>query len=247
MIGTRERAAQLAAEVATVAVGKCEVEQDEVGRLAGEARPRLGHRARGDDVEALAEQGAPERVGDRRLVLHEQDACSTTHGPLDCRPAATAPQRGLCRSFAWGFHGLWRGGATMTTAPLPTRGIAMRTATTTVAAARLLAIGGAAGAALSARPDRAPAPAAVVPAPVEVRTQVIHRTVHVVRHIKPKRVKRAAPPAPAPAPRCCRPAPSRRSPRWRRARRDRCAPARARPERPPAVSASTRMSRRWRR
>ena len=73
----------------------------------------------------------------------------------------------------------------------------MRTAATTLAAAALLAIGGAAGAALSA--GRAPVSrAAVAPAPVEVRTQVIHRTVHVVRHIKPKRVKRAASPAPAP-------------------------------------------------
>ena len=75
----------------------------------------------------------------------------------------------------------------------------MRTAATTLAAAALLAIGGTAGAALSAGRGRAPVSrAAVAPAPVEVRTQVIHRTVHVVRHIKPKRVKRAAPPAPAP-------------------------------------------------
>jgi hypothetical protein len=81
--------------------------------------------------------------------------------------------------------------------PPPTRGIAMRTAATTLAAAALLAIGGTAGAALSAGRGRAPVSrAAVAPAPVEVRTQVIHRTVHVVRrHIKPKR---AAPPAPPP-------------------------------------------------
>jgi hypothetical protein len=77
----------------------------------------------------------------------------------------------------------------------------MRTATTTLAAAALLAVGGAAGAALSAGRDGAPTPsAAVARAPVEVRTQVIHRTVHVVRHIRPKRVKRAAPPAPVPPP-----------------------------------------------
>jgi hypothetical protein len=74
----------------------------------------------------------------------------------------------------------------------------MRTATTTLAAAALLAIGGTAGAAMSARPDHAPA--AVAAAPVEVRTQVVHRTVHIVRHIKPKRPKRVVPPAPAPAP-----------------------------------------------
>jgi hypothetical protein len=76
----------------------------------------------------------------------------------------------------------------------------MRTVTTTLAASALLVAGGAAGAALSAGLDRSPAAAATpAPAPVEVRTQVIHRTVHVVRHIKPKRVERSAsPPAPPP-------------------------------------------------
>ena len=69
----------------------------------------------------------------------------------------------------------------------------MRTATTTLAAAALLAVGGTAGAALSAGRDRAPVPAAAAPAPVEVRTQVIHRTVHVVRHIKPKASRAESP------------------------------------------------------
>ena len=87
----------------------------------------------------------------------------------------------------------------------------MRTAATTLAAAALLAIGGTAGAALSAGRGRAPVSrAAVAPSPVEVRTQVIHRTVHVVRrHIKPKRVKRAAPPAPPAPPPTLAPAPVR--------------------------------------
>lgn len=71
----------------------------------------------------------------------------------------------------------------------------MRTATTAVVAAALLAVGGAAGAALSAGPGHPPvATVAAAPAPVEVRTQVIHRTVHVVRHLKPKRARRPAPP-----------------------------------------------------
>ena len=115
----------------------------------------------------------------------------------------------------------------------------MRTAATTLAAAALLAIGGAAGAALSA--GRAPVSrAAVAPAPVEVRTQVIHRTVHVVRHIKPKRVKRAA--SPAPRRRWRR----HRSGRWplrrRRAPRARCAPARVPPAPPLAASTSMRVA-----
>jgi hypothetical protein len=72
----------------------------------------------------------------------------------------------------------------------------MRSVTTVLTAATLLVAGGAGGAALSARPDRAAAPSrAASPAPVEVRTQVIHRTVHVVRHVKPKSAA-AAPPAP---------------------------------------------------
>jgi hypothetical protein len=85
----------------------------------------------------------------------------------------------------------------------------MRPAASVLAAAALLVVGGAAGAALTAQPDRAavaagPAP----PAPVEVRTQVIHRTVHVVRHIKPKKHPAAAPPAPAPAVVTARPQPA---------------------------------------
>ena len=70
-----------------------------------------------------AGQGAPEGIRDRGLVLHEQDAGSATHGRLDCRAAGAAAHAGLYRSFAWAFHGLWRRGPTMTTTPLPTRGI----------------------------------------------------------------------------------------------------------------------------
>ncbi len=67
--------------------------------------------------------------------------------------------------------------------------------TATTAAVGLLVAGGAAGVALFERPERAGvAPAAAArPAPVEVRTEVIHRTVHVVRHIRRKH--RIAPPA----------------------------------------------------
>lgn len=75
----------------------------------------------------------------------------------------------------------------------------MPSPTTALAAAALLVAGGAAGAALTAQADRSSAPArAAGPAPVEVRTEVVHRTVHVVRHVRPKpKHVAAAPPAPA--------------------------------------------------
>jgi hypothetical protein len=74
----------------------------------------------------------------------------------------------------------------------------MHPATATIAAAGLLVAGGAAGAGLVARPEGAGAPVHPVrPAPVEVRTQIVHRTVHVVRHIRRKPRVTAPPPAPA--------------------------------------------------
>jgi hypothetical protein len=76
--------------------------------------------------------------------------------------------------------------------------VPMHPLTATTAAVGLVVAGGAAGVALSERPDGAGVAAtAARPAPVEVRTEVIHRTVHVVRHVRPKH-RVAAPPAPAP-------------------------------------------------
>jgi hypothetical protein len=76
--------------------------------------------------------------------------------------------------------------------------VPMHPLTATTAAVGLVVAGGAAGVALFERPDSAGVAAtAARPAPVEVRTEVIHRTVHVVRHIRPKH-RVAAPPAPAP-------------------------------------------------
>jgi hypothetical protein len=77
----------------------------------------------------------------------------------------------------------------------------MHPVTVTIAALGLLVTGGAAGAALAGRPDSVGAAATPSrPAPVEVRTEVIHRTVHVVRHIRPKHRSVAAAPAAVPAP-----------------------------------------------
>jgi hypothetical protein len=75
---------------------------------------------------------------------------------------------------------------------------AMHPAATALAAGGLLLAGGATGAALTAGSDTPATPERrAAPAPVDVRTEVVHRTVHVVRHIKPKR--RAAPATATPA------------------------------------------------
>jgi hypothetical protein len=87
--------------------------------------------------------------------------------------------------LAGGYRGLGRAISTI---------VHMHPLTATTAAVGLLVAGGAAGVALFERPDPA-APTAARPAPVEVRTEVIHRTVHVVRHIRPKR-RVAAPSVP---------------------------------------------------
>ena len=125
-----------------------------------EARPRLGDRSRSDDLEALAGEGAPEGIRDGGLVLHEQDAGSATHGRLDCRAA----RRPRMQGFTEALPGL---STALCAAARPSRRSCsepeeptMRTATTTLAAAALLAVGGTAGAALSAGRDRAPVPAA---------------------------------------------------------------------------------------
>jgi hypothetical protein len=79
----------------------------------------------------------------------------------------------------------------------------------------LLGAGGVAGAALPVAAQR-PAAVAAAPAPVEVRTQVVHRTVRIVRHERPKHLRprrpAAAAPAPAPPPAAPPPAPAARVP-----------------------------------
>jgi hypothetical protein len=63
-------------------------------------------------------------------------------------------------------------------------------------AAALVGLGALGGATLATPAERDPAAAVVQrPAPVQVRTEVIRRTIRIVRHEKPKR-----PPAPAAAP-----------------------------------------------
>jgi hypothetical protein len=76
------------------------------------------------------------------------------------------------------------------------------TRTKVAASATLLAMGGLAGVALSAESPSSSSAKTPTTAPVEVRTQVVRRTVHVIRREKPKKAtpvaKAAAPVAPTP-------------------------------------------------
>ena len=74
MIGTAEVLAQLAADVAAVAVGQHQVEQHHVGVGAVEQLERLGGGAGDDRFEALALERGRQRLGDRGLVFDQQDA-----------------------------------------------------------------------------------------------------------------------------------------------------------------------------
>ena len=60
------------------------------------------------------------------------------------------------------------------------------------AAATLVGLGGLAGWAVSQPADQGKAAAAQAAAPVEVRTQVVRRTVHIVRHEKPTHRRKSA-------------------------------------------------------
>ena len=78
MIGTSRTLAQPPADVEAVDVGQAQVEQDEVGRRGLESAV-----ARRDarDVEALPAQPCHERLGDRVLVLDDQDVHASSVGP----------------------------------------------------------------------------------------------------------------------------------------------------------------------
>ena len=79
--------AQRAADVAAVAVGQREVEQDDREVALGELE-RAGGRAGDDGLEALASEGLGERLVDARLVLDEEDAGSwRLHGTSECSRA----------------------------------------------------------------------------------------------------------------------------------------------------------------
>ena len=53
----------------------------------------------GQSVLVLTALRAPEGIGDGRLVLHEQDAYSATHGRLDCRAAGRPRMQGFTEAL----------------------------------------------------------------------------------------------------------------------------------------------------
>ena len=73
----RRARAQLAREVAPIAVGKHQVEQHDVGLALLERSARLGDRGGDARREALARERVREGLGDRALVLDEQDAIAS--------------------------------------------------------------------------------------------------------------------------------------------------------------------------
>jgi hypothetical protein len=97
-------AAQDTADVAAVAVGQREVEQDEVrlGRPRGVERLLCG--ARHGRLEALAAEEAGERLGDRGLVLHDQDA---GRHAVECSRRGSGRDQALQRLDRC-FEGAWR-------------------------------------------------------------------------------------------------------------------------------------------
>ena len=90
-----------------------EIEQDEVELVAPGELECTGGRAGHRGVEPFAPQGMGERLGDRDLVLDEQDlgAGSGSHGASDCsagRACHRRPPARLCRSFPLGWPGVGR-------------------------------------------------------------------------------------------------------------------------------------------
>ena len=91
------RRRQLSADGEAIDVRQAEVEQDDVGRLG---RKRLGTRCRTGHGEPLAAQAVGERLGDRIVVLDDQDVHAETiaaagnrclSGFTDSRPRLTKP------------------------------------------------------------------------------------------------------------------------------------------------------------
>ena len=87
MIGTRDRSRRLPADVEAVDVRQAQIEQDKV---RGRGLERAFARSDARDVVALAPQPGHERVGNRVLVLDDQDV----HMP-ECRAAPAARHRDL--------------------------------------------------------------------------------------------------------------------------------------------------------
>src|SRR6185312_15235071 len=111
-------AADLAGDVAAVAVGKHQVEQDEVGvDRAGEPQ-RLSGGRRHHGLEALALERVGERLGDRAFVLYEKDAWPRLHSLTVGVRSALRPRLDVLLTIVFpllcpGLPGPWRAAATI--------------------------------------------------------------------------------------------------------------------------------------
>ncbi len=182
-------AAQLAADVAAVAVGQGQVEHHQVRFLAGGELQGAG-RGRGHQrLEARPAQRLGEGLGDRLLVLDDEDAPAgrlpghaATVAALEA--ASRRPRGGFASSLPAACPALAPAVRTMARQLQPGGRSTVKSLRTRIAAvATVVGLGGLAGLALSAGQQH-PSPA-VAEKPI-VRTKVIRRTIHVTKHAKPK-------------------------------------------------------------
>ena len=189
-------APQRAAHVAAVDVGQAEVEQHEVRIGLAREPQRVGTRRGDQRLEALADQGVLERLGDRRLVLDQQDArpghelprlAPSAAGVIGSRraghrgkPAAAALPK-LCPRLG----GAWVDALHPRRTPPKEPIVSRITSHVAIAAAALVA--GGLGATAFSEPGRRRAPCdRTLPGarPTQVRTVVVTKTIHRVRHVR---------------------------------------------------------------
>ena len=170
--------ADRAADVAAVAVGQVEVEQDQVGVEALGQLERAGGGAGDVRLEALAGERLGERLRDRALVLDEQDA-----GPLGDRhaPQCRRGSRGLCPGLTLRWRPLG-GPESILLAMKPSRH-QIAAGVTVVALGALATVALASGS--TPATDTA---AATASRRREVRTEIVRETVH--RRAKARRASR---------------------------------------------------------
>ena len=211
MIGTSERAAQLAADVAAVAVGQAEVEQHEVGLGLVARVERVGSRRGDQRLEALALRSARANGSAidassstsrmRGLVMSCQG--SRRSAPASSGVGRTAiagnPQQRLCQTFARGWAAHWWTRCILARTPPKEPIVSRITSHVAIATAALVAGGLGATAFSSPDPVRQATTIPGRPLPPQVRTVVVTKTIHRVRHVRvhPHPAPVAAPP-PAP-------------------------------------------------
>ena len=169
MIGTPRAGADRAADVAAVAVGQVEVEQDQVGLERSGQLERAGGGGGDVRLEALAGERLGERLRRSTLVLDEQDAGAIGIAMrAQCRRVFARLCPGLTRRWR-ALGGSWP----MVSAMKPSRH-QIAAGVTVVALGLLATVALASGGSGPPEPQPSPQPAAATP---EVRTEVVRETV----------------------------------------------------------------------